>query len=136
VQASVLLRVMDCAACAKFSVSSAAPYITTKETSCFCPEAWLILFAFYYVSLDSAPESTLPLAGEQTWPTEEELAAAAGGAKLRKRRLPAGTSEYQAAWILDDDEGSGGSEEEEQGEWSVCLCMCLLIVSCVYLLLG
>ena len=58
-------------------------------------------------------------AGEQTWPTEEELAAAAaaGGSKLRKRRLPAGTSEYQAAWILDDDEGSGSDgDDEEEGE--------------------
>lgn len=43
-----------------------------------------------------------PLAGEQTWPTEEELMEAGG--KPRKRRLPKGTSDYQAAWILDDSD--------------------------------
>ena len=42
---------------------------------------------------------------------------------MRKRRLPAGTSEYQAAWILDDDEdgsndGSEGSDDEFDGELS------------------
>lgn len=59
-------------------------------------------------------------AGEQTWPTEDELAAAAaanaGAKKMRKRNLPAGTSEYQAAWILDDDDDdsdSGASEDSE-----------------------
>jgi len=41
-----------------------------------------------------------PLDAEQTWPTEEELAEAA---KSRKRRLPKGTSDYQAAWIVDED---------------------------------
>lgn len=61
-------------------------------------------------------------AGEQTWPTEEELAAAAaaaGSKALRKRRLPAGTSEYQAAWILDeydDDDGDDEASEEDHGE--------------------
>jgi hypothetical protein len=61
-------------------------------------------------------------AGEQTWPTEEELSAAAAAAaasrRMRKRRLPAGTSEYQAAWILDDEEdGSDGSEYDLEGEF-------------------
>ncbi|KAI7842810.1 hypothetical protein COHA_003556 [Chlorella ohadii] len=46
-----------------------------------------------------------PLAGEQTWPTEEELMEAEARApKPRKRRLPKGTSDYQAAWILDDSD--------------------------------
>ncbi len=36
-------------------------------------------------------------------------------AKLKKRRLPAGTSEYQAAWILDDDEGSETGSEAGAG---------------------
>jgi pre-rRNA-processing protein TSR1 len=55
--------------------------------------------------------------GEQTWPTEEELsAAAAASRRMRKRRLPAGTSEYQAAWILDSDEDSSeGSEDGSEG---------------------
>ncbi|KAK4782398.1 hypothetical protein SAY86_016500 [Trapa natans] len=48
-----------------------------------------------------------PLAGEQTWPTEEEMAKAERSQKLKKlkkRILPQGTSEYQAAWILDDSD--------------------------------
>lgn len=56
-------------------------------------------------------------AGEQTWPTDEELAAAAAGAKkMRKRRLPPGTSEYQAAWILDDDDGSDLEESDDASD--------------------
>eukprot|EP00873_Tetraselmis_striata_P008947 jgi/Tetstr1/429211/TSEL_019163.t1 len=53
-----------------------------------------------------------PLEGEQTWPTEEELqeAEAANQKCQRKRRLPKGTSEYQAAWIPDYD--NGGEEAD------------------------
>ncbi len=57
-----------------------------------------------------------PLDAEQTWPTDAELAEAAADAAAvraaRKRRLPAGTSDYQAAWILDDhpsDSDDGGA---------------------------
>ncbi|DBA66726.1 TPA: hypothetical protein ACH3X2_001875 [Trebouxia sp. C0005] len=61
-----------------------------------------------------------PLAGEQTWPTTEELmdAEARGSSEgsKRKRRLPAGMSDYQAAWITEEemqDMGDSNSEEEE-----------------------
>lgn len=58
-----------------------------------------------------------PLAGEQTWPTEAELVEADADSKerrLKKKILPKGTSEYQAAWIVEesDDEDFDGSEEE------------------------
>ena len=43
---------------------------------------------------------------EQTWPTEQELKEA--NVKAVKKKVPKGTSEYQAAWILDSEE-----EEEE-----------------------
>lgn len=61
------------------------------------------------------------LAGEQTWPTEEELAKAeeGKGKKLKKRLLPKGTSEYQAAWIVDeasDDEVNDGETDDEPME--------------------
>lgn len=59
-----------------------------------------------------------PLMGEQTWPTEEELMEAEAAAPKRKRRLPRGTSAYQAAWILDDsdlDDTDLESESEEEG---------------------
>ncbi|PPD91883.1 hypothetical protein GOBAR_DD11193 [Gossypium barbadense] len=54
-----------------------------------------------------------PLAGEQTWPTEAEMAEAERNQKqkrLRKRALPRGTSEYQAAWIVDDTDGEDSGE--------------------------
>ncbi|ORY00286.1 DUF663-domain-containing protein [Basidiobolus meristosporus CBS 931.73] len=58
-----------------------------------------------------------PMAGEQTWPTEEELAEAEERIKMMEsereaeakptKRVPKGTSSYQAAWIVDS-----GSEDE------------------------
>ena len=48
-----------------------------------------------------------PMEGEQTWPTEEELAEAEAGFHATKktvRRVPKGTSEYQASWIIDSDQ--------------------------------
>jgi pre-rRNA-processing protein TSR1 len=60
-----------------------------------------------------------PLDAEQTWPTEEELAEAEKANKNR-RRLPKGTSEYQAAWIVDeafsdDSEGDDDGSDDEAG---------------------
>ncbi|XP_024020075.1 pre-rRNA-processing protein TSR1 homolog [Morus notabilis] len=58
-----------------------------------------------------------PLAGEQTWPTEAEIAEADRNQKQkRSRTLPRGTSEYQAAWIVDDtDEDDLDSDDEADG---------------------
>ncbi|CAK8569166.1 unnamed protein product [Lathyrus sativus] len=60
------------------------------------------------------------IAGEQTWPTEAEMAQADEDRKqkkLRKRNLPAGTSEYQAAWFdnVSDEEQSDCDNEDEDG---------------------
>ncbi|ELU03121.1 hypothetical protein CAPTEDRAFT_173748 [Capitella teleta] len=52
---------------------------------------------------------------EQTWPTEEELQEAEGSENKRKKsvkKVPKGTSTYQAAWIVD----SAGEEEEDDDE--------------------
>uniref|UniRef100_A0A670ZAT3 Pre-rRNA-processing protein TSR1 homolog n=1 Tax=Pseudonaja textilis TaxID=8673 RepID=A0A670ZAT3_PSETE len=60
-----------------------------------------------------------PMEGEQTWPSEEELKEAEESRKQSKkvaRRVPKGTSAYQAAWILDKAEWRSGSEEEEEEE--------------------
>ncbi|XP_043708636.1 pre-rRNA-processing protein TSR1 homolog isoform X1 [Telopea speciosissima] len=58
-----------------------------------------------------------PLAGEQTWPTEAEMAEADRIHKQKEQKkkiLPRGTSDYQAAWIVDDtDEEVSGSEDDE-----------------------
>jgi pre-rRNA-processing protein TSR1 len=54
--------------------------------------------------------------GEQTWPTEEELAEAEERVralgKQKKVKVPKGTSSYQAAWIIHSDDEQGSSEEE------------------------
>lgn len=49
-----------------------------------------------------------PMEGEQTWPTEEELAEAEEESRVKKRRVkkvPKGMSDYQAAWIPECDAG-------------------------------
>ncbi|KAI7733822.1 hypothetical protein M8C21_011693 [Ambrosia artemisiifolia] len=56
-----------------------------------------------------------PLEGEQTWPTEAEMAEADRlhkEKKQKKRTLPRGTSEYQAAWIVDDSDVSGSDSDD------------------------
>uniref|UniRef100_A0A8C7B2M1 Pre-rRNA-processing protein TSR1 homolog n=1 Tax=Neovison vison TaxID=452646 RepID=A0A8C7B2M1_NEOVI len=59
-----------------------------------------------------------PMEGEQTWPTEEELSEANDFLKKSPRlvkKVPKGTSSYQAEWILDED-GSGGEDESDDME--------------------
>ncbi|KAL3845392.1 hypothetical protein ACJIZ3_002795 [Penstemon smallii] len=61
-----------------------------------------------------------PLAGEQTWPTEAEMAEADKDhdkKTKKKKRIPKGTSEYQAAWIVDDSDVdySGSDEDGDDG---------------------
>ncbi|XP_033185375.1 tsr1 ribosome assembly factor [Bombus vancouverensis nearcticus] len=62
-----------------------------------------------------------PMDAEQTWPTEEELAEAKAERKKIVKRVPKGTSEYQAAWIPDEDgeELSECSNDESEDEMSV-----------------
>ncbi len=81
--------------------------------------------------VDSLVSSNDPddLANEQTWPTEEEMNgniedmdevslpdAAKGTTPRVVKRVPKGTSEYQAAWIIDE---SDDDEEGEEGEEAV-----------------
>lgn len=65
-----------------------------------------------------------PFEGEQTWPTDEEIAAAqadtaaqfgagAGGAG-NLVRVPKGTSSYQAAWIADDGDSQDEDDDADQ----------------------
>lgn len=56
-----------------------------------------------------------PMEGEQTWPTEEELREANDFLKETSKvvkKVPKGTSSYQAEWILDEDGDSGGEGDE------------------------
>ncbi|KAJ0969957.1 hypothetical protein J5N97_022834 [Dioscorea zingiberensis] len=57
-----------------------------------------------------------PLAGEQTWPTEAEIAEADANnnrQNFKKKKLPRGTSDYQASWIVDETEGENSDDGEE-----------------------
>ncbi|XP_076756814.1 tsr1 ribosome assembly factor [Xylocopa sonorina] len=63
-----------------------------------------------------------PMDAEQTWPTEEELADAAAAQKKKiVKKVPKGTSEYQAAWIPDEDgeELSDYSDNESEDGMSI-----------------
>ncbi|CAO3657801.1 unnamed protein product [Umbelopsis vinacea] len=65
---------------------------------------------------------------EQTWPTEEELAEAEervrqmnGGEPMNDdgkvtKRVPKGTSSYQAAWIVDDDDDEYSDVDEDEDD--------------------
>ncbi|KAK3858486.1 hypothetical protein Pcinc_035329 [Petrolisthes cinctipes] len=61
-----------------------------------------------------------PLEGEQTWPTREEEReaemAAACNTKQTTRRVPKGTSSYQAAWIVDSDDDDEYDDEDEEDD--------------------
>jgi hypothetical protein len=59
---------------------------------------------------------------EQTWPTAEELEKAQAEQNQIKKRVPKGTSEYQAAWILSDDEEEYKNSDAEQ---NVILHLCV-----------
>ena len=63
------------------------------------------------------------LANDQTWPTDEEMASTNGGPTgsegRRVKRVPKGTSAYQAAWIFDDDVEEGDDDAVEDGEMEV-----------------
>ncbi|KAJ8301575.1 hypothetical protein KUTeg_020562 [Tegillarca granosa] len=61
-----------------------------------------------------------PMEGEQTWPTEEELADAEAHLQAKKKtvkRVPKGTSEYQASWIIDSDEELTVTEADDAAKY-------------------
>ncbi|KAH7340160.1 ribosome biogenesis protein tsr1 [Rhizoctonia solani] len=75
---------------------------------------------------DSLTSTNRPdeMANEQTWPTAEELADGEAREaqalmnneptkKSRIKRVPKGTSAYQAAWIIDDADDEDGDEDED-----------------------
>ncbi|CAK9178334.1 unnamed protein product [Ilex paraguariensis] len=65
-----------------------------------------------------------PLAGEQTWPTEAEMVEADRNhkeKKLKKRTLPRGTSEYQAAWIVDDSDMDYSDSDDDADDVGMVL---------------
>ena len=53
---------------------------------------------------------------EQTWPTAEELEQAQTEEHRRTKRVPKGTSAYQAAWIVSDEEDEA---EDDDGKGRV-----------------
>ncbi|XP_047450999.1 pre-rRNA-processing protein TSR1 homolog [Mugil cephalus] len=58
-----------------------------------------------------------PMEGEQTWPTESELLEAEEARKNKRvMKVPKGTSDYQASWIVDDTEEGDGELDEESSD--------------------
>uniref|UniRef100_A0A3Q2NUP6 Pre-rRNA-processing protein TSR1 homolog n=1 Tax=Fundulus heteroclitus TaxID=8078 RepID=A0A3Q2NUP6_FUNHE len=58
-----------------------------------------------------------PMDGEQTWPTEQELLEAEEARKNKRvMKVPKGTSDYQASWIIDEDEEENGEADEESSD--------------------
>ncbi|XP_069568523.1 pre-rRNA-processing protein TSR1 homolog [Brachyistius frenatus] len=58
-----------------------------------------------------------PMDGEQTWPTETELLEAEEARKNKRvMKVPKGTSDYQATWIVDEDEEENGDLDEESSD--------------------
>jgi len=55
--------------------------------------------------------------GEQTWPTEDEMREAEEEAgKKQAKKVPKGTSEYQAAWILDEYGEEANDEDDDDDD--------------------
>ncbi|PAV74253.1 hypothetical protein WR25_18113 [Diploscapter pachys] len=58
-----------------------------------------------------------PMNAEQTWPDEQEITDADKlNSPAEKKRVPKGTSAYQAAWILESDEENEDGEEASEDE--------------------
>uniref|UniRef100_A0A1A8EPX9 Pre-rRNA-processing protein TSR1 homolog n=1 Tax=Nothobranchius korthausae TaxID=1143690 RepID=A0A1A8EPX9_9TELE len=58
-----------------------------------------------------------PMDGEQTWPTESELMEAEEARKNKRvMKVPKGTSDYQATWIVDEDEEENDDLDEESSD--------------------
>ncbi|KRZ24125.1 T-complex protein 1 subunit theta [Trichinella pseudospiralis] len=53
---------------------------------------------------------------DQTWPTEEEIVQSQRDTEHLIRRLPEGTSTYQACWILEDENEASVSELNHENE--------------------
>lgn len=67
---------------------------------------------------DTAPEQAFP--GQPCMPERRlPLTLAAVKPRFTTKRVPVGTSEYQAAWILEDEEDELSGEEEEEEEREV-----------------
>ena len=58
------------------------------------------------------------MANEQTWPTEDDMSSAPAlvDSGKRTKRVPKGTSAYQAAWIFDDEDEDDDDDEDEDDE--------------------
>ncbi|KAG8186569.1 hypothetical protein JTE90_020866 [Oedothorax gibbosus] len=57
-----------------------------------------------------------PMEGEQTWPTQEELDEAELQPKTTVKKVAEGTSDYQAAWIVEESEGEQSDESDDESQ--------------------
>lgn len=81
---------------------------------------------YYLLEADATTQEILksendadPLNGEQTWPYQEEMETIEDEQEeqneesVKRRILPKGTSEYQAAWIKDENNDGSDDEDDE-----------------------
>ncbi|KAL3102322.1 hypothetical protein niasHS_003731 [Heterodera schachtii] len=57
-----------------------------------------------------------PMEAEQTWPSEKEIEENKFVVPKVSRKVPKGTSEYQANWLIDDSDGTDENDEDESEE--------------------
>lgn len=57
-----------------------------------------------------------PMDAEQTWPTEEEMEEAKTNKVRKVKRVPKGTSAYQACWIPDEEDEEDNESEDDSNE--------------------
>ena len=94
------------------------------------------LSVFLNVSLSSPPAPPLcqeslvseveldPMEGEQTWPTDEDLAEVPFVPPARlavAKRVPKGTSDYQAAWIVEDSDSDEVCQMRMLAAYTLCI---------------
>jgi pre-rRNA-processing protein TSR1 len=114
-------------------LASAAPARAHANAMSTDPASAAVLSAFDPESADTLDALNEPdfMANEQTWPTEEEMAggqqeheegsmgpprlpnAKMGTTPRSIRKVPKGTSAYQAAWIGSDDEADDDEDDDE-----------------------
>jgi len=108
---------------------SADPYTKRKDKNSMelnenSPQTTVLAVADPEIQEDLETENKIdPLANEQSIITDEEIREAekerlqmVKGKQAKKKRVPKGTSAYQAAWIIEAGDEEEGEEEEEDGD--------------------
>jgi pre-rRNA-processing protein TSR1 len=121
-----LVHVSDVGACRLLRACKVSqPCPTRQSDECADPDPLVEGDSSRQEDLDFEAEPD-PLAGEQTWPTEDELLNAASRSDLKDgepsaQRRPGGWSTYQSAWLLDDTNDDGAASDGEKQDLDTIL---------------